>query len=333
MIFQQKLFPLIEADELQAIISSPNLVILDISSSKNISALQPKNPGLQIAGALQVDLKSHFSRKDTDLPNMAPSPEVFVEQLKLLGIDQNTNVVIYDNLGIYTSPRLWWLFRVMGYDMVRVLNGGLDAWLEAGGEVEKMSGGAPILKVGRIQTHNDNLDVSNEFEVLQAADSPSENSAGRIDAFIRLPPHQNDTSPIWTQSDVKSNLEKPNATIVDARSPGRFEGTAPEPRAGWPSGHIPHSVNVPWKTLVDEGKYPPAPACHPQVGREVLKNRISINIPPTGPLVFSCGSGLTACIVLLAAAIVWPERELYLYDGSWVEWANPELKGCPIATG
>lgn len=304
MKFKQEVFPLIEASELKSLYSSPNLVVFDISPSKNISSLQPQYPGLQIVGAWQVDLKNHFSRKDTELPNMAPSPTVFAEQLRLLGIDQNTDVVIYDNLGIYTSPRLWWLFRVMGHERVRVLNGGLDAWLEAGGEVEEVGPMAPVCKFERIQTHDENLDVVGKVGTIQT--------------------NYNKSNTIWSLLDIQRNLQDARATVVDARSAGRFKGTAPEPRAGWPSGHIPDSVNVPWNTLINKGRYLPA---------EVLKNKLSAAIPATGPLVFSCGSGLTACIVLLAAAIVWPERSLHLYDGSWVEWANPDAQGCPIATG
>ncbi|MEM8584088.1 MAG: sulfurtransferase [Bacteroidota bacterium] len=288
MIFRQLQAPLIEAEELLRTIDQPNRILLDVSPSGNKSGLTPGHPGRKIEGAIEVDLKTHFSKRDTDLPNMAPSAETFEEQLNLLGIDRSTDVVIYDNLGVYTAPRLWWLFRIMGYERVRVLNGGLDVWSELGGKMEARVGLATVGDVGTTQ----HLDKSQHA--------------------------------IWSRADIQSNLQSGEATVVDARSAGRFAGTAPEPRPGWPSGHIPQSVNLPFTTLLNKGKYLPA---------EVLKKKLSTVVPAARPLVFSCGSGLTACIVLLALALVWPDRELYLYDGSWVEWADPRGEGCPIATG
>ncbi|MEL6669899.1 MAG: sulfurtransferase [Bacteroidota bacterium] len=304
MKFHQSSSPLIEAEELLEVIDRSNQVILDVSPSGNKSGLMPKHPDAQIEGALKVDLKTHFSRRNTVLPNMAPSPEAFAEQLRLLDIDRNTDVIIYDKLGIYTAPRLWWLFRTMGHERVRVLNGGLDAWIEVGGKVEEKGEDAAVWKVETLQPHDENSDMAGKVEIIQT--------------------HYHKNYATWSRADIQSNLQSAEATVVDARSAGRFTGDAPEPRPGWPSGHIPQSVNIPFKTLLSGGKYLPA---------EVLKKKLSVMISPSGPLVFSCGSGLTACIVLLATALVSPDRDLYLYDGSWVEWADPQGEGCPIATG
>ncbi|WP_417580676.1 sulfurtransferase [Nitrincola sp.] len=108
-----------------------------------------------------------------------------------------------------------------------------------------------------------------------------------------------------------SSLGAPSTGIVDARSEARFYGQAPEPRPGLRGGHIPGSVNLPFVELMQGFKF---------ASRSILAERFAATgIKSEDRLIFSCGSGITACIVLLAAAVVG-YQSLALYDASWSEW-------------
>jgi thiosulfate/3-mercaptopyruvate sulfurtransferase len=123
--------------------------------------------------------------------------------------------------------------------------------------------------------------------------------------------------------DIKGLIAGKAAQIVDARSAARFEGTAPEPRQGLRSGHIPGARNVPYSSLLNADGTLKSPA-------ELRQLLVSAGVDPARPVVASCGSGVTAGIVALALAILG-RTDAAVYDGSWVEWgADPSL---PIATG
>jgi thiosulfate/3-mercaptopyruvate sulfurtransferase len=110
--------------------------------------------------------------------------------------------------------------------------------------------------------------------------------------------------------------------IVDARSPERFAGTAPEPRPGLRSGHMPRSFNVPFGRLIENGHLAPRArieAAFTEAGVDLDK-----------PIITSCGSGVTAAILTFALESIGKEPK-GLYDGSWAEWASrPDL---PVERG
>lgn len=113
---------------------------------------------------------------------------------------------------------------------------------------------------------------------------------------------------------VEKALARSNKVVVDARSSGRFAGVSPEPRAGLERGHIPGSVNLPFTEIVDEqGLLRPVPE---------LKKAVEDVAGDATTLVFSCGSGVTACVDAYAA-IIAGYRDVVIYDGSWTEWGNP----------
>ncbi len=114
---------------------------------------------------------------------------------------------------------------------------------------------------------------------------------------------------------VLNQIDNPASLTVDARSRQRFNKEVPEPRAGVRSGHIPNSVCQPFAELMDGHKLKPVNEL-----REILSLSLSDDKEAT---IFSCGSGVTAAIVLLAAHLCGYEN-LSVYDGSWTEWGQRE---------
>jgi thiosulfate/3-mercaptopyruvate sulfurtransferase len=121
---------------------------------------------------------------------------------------------------------------------------------------------------------------------------------------------------------MRAHLGAGDATVVDARSAPRFAGEAPEPRPGLPSGHMPGARNLPFDRLLNEGRLA-APA-------EVTKRFEEAGVDLSRPVVTTCGSGVTAALLLFALARLGKE-DVAVYDGSWTEWAS--RPGAPIATG
>jgi thiosulfate/3-mercaptopyruvate sulfurtransferase len=206
------------------------------------------------------------------LPHMLPPVEKFVSRVRRLGIGDGHRVVVYDSEGLFSAPRAWWMFRVFGNRDVAVLDGGLPKWLAEGRPVED---GEPPARDRHFTARRDASLVRDVTEVAAA---------------------------------LKLGAEQ----IVDARSPGRFAGVEPEPRAGLRAGRIPGSVNVPYRTLVDEAGVLKSP--------EALRALFAeAGVDLSRPIVNTCGSGVTACALALAQMVAGAKR-VAVYDGSWAEW-------------
>jgi thiosulfate/3-mercaptopyruvate sulfurtransferase len=123
---------------------------------------------------------------------------------------------------------------------------------------------------------------------------------------------------------VLANLKSRAEQVLDARSAGRFRGADPEPRAGLRGGHIPGSCNLPYNLLVDKESLTVLPAA-------ALKTRFTeAGIDPAKPVITSCGSGVTACVLALGLYLLGAEK-VAVYDGSWSEWGLPGET--PVETG
>lgn len=128
---------------------------------------------------------------------------------------------------------------------------------------------------------------------------------------------------VTDMASLKARIEAgKGGQILDARAAARFAGTAPEPRKGLRAGHIPGSRNLPFTALLNEdGTYRDA---------EVMREQFSASgITPDAPVVTSCGSGVTACVLALGLHILGNDA-VSVYDGSWTEWGASDA---PIETG
>lgn len=169
----------------------------------------------RIARALHFDIDA-ICDPTSGLPHMAPGAARFARWLCEAGLKGEERFVVYDQNGGMAAFRVWWTLRRFGCD-ARVLDGGLEAWRKAGGEIES----------GFIHP--------------------------RAQAFERGIRLIRDDAVTW--ADVLHHVNTRDALIVDARSKGRFDGTEPEPREGLASGHIPGSISLPFQSVLDgDGK-------------------------------------------------------------------------------
>ena len=265
--------PLVDVQWLKANQSNPKLIIIE-SRMKPVNASEDWESNFKITNAIQMDINVDFSILDTDLPHMMPSESYFENAAQQIGVNLDSILVVYDQVGTYGSPRAWWMFKTMGHKKVYVLNGGFPAWQKAGYQTEK------------------------------AVWTKSEK--GNFKA------KQNDTLLFDAQKTLGIMLDE-GYQIMDARSQGRFDATAPEPRPGLRGGHIPGSVCLPFQE-VQEGIY--------MKSKEELKKVFEPFQLGNKKLVMSCGSGVTASVIALAAEIA-DYKNAAVYDGSWAEWGMP----------
>lgn len=218
----------------------------------------------------------------TDLPHMLPSPVVFAQAMHDLGIGDTMRIVVYDAVGLFGAARVWWTLRLFGAKDVKILTGGLPKWKAEGRPVET---GAVTRSPQTFAVHFDAKAVAAAADVLKASQAGA-------------------------------------PQIVDARGAPRFHGEAPEPRPGVRSGHIPGSLNVPYRDLIENGEMR-APA-------EVAAAFQRAGVDLARPIITTCGSGVTAAILLLGLETAG-KTGVVLYDGSWSEWGSrPDL---PLAQG
>jgi len=218
-----------------------------------------------------------ISDHSTDLPHMLPGPAHFGEAVGALGIGDGDTVVVYDSAGLYSAARVWWTFRIFAARKVFVLDGGLPKWKSEGRPLDK----------------GDVKPTPKKFN--------AEMNVGAV----------------ATLADVRMALADDSAQVVDARSPERYAGSAPEPRPDVRPGHMPRSFNVPYARLVEDGRLAP----RARIEAAFKEARVDLE----QPIITSCGSGITAAILTFALESMGKEPK-GLYDGSWAEWGSrPDL--------
>ena len=259
------------------------LIILNATLPKAVNNNLPERmEQRQIPGARSVNLKKDFSDPTARFPNTLPDETKLNRVIRNLGINNDSVIVVYDEHGIYSSARLWWLLKAMGHKYVAVLNGGFKSWL-------KMNYPTTPKSVVKYLPGNFN---------------------GKLNKDLFCD---------WAQ--VRNQIGKHDCQIIDARSSERFQGAVQEPREGLRSGHIPGAVNIPYAELIADYELKPTDEIKKIFSAKYSKNRFPI---------YTCGSGITACILALGAQVAGlPEGSVY--DGSWTEWGS--LGHLPIEKG
>ena len=158
---------LVETDWLHERLSSPGLVIIDASWTM---PGEPRTGGelyreAHIPGAIFFDI-DEIADTSSSLPHMLPAPEKFSSRMHKMGVGDGMKIVVYDNRGLFSAPRVWWNFRVMGHDDVVVLNGGLVKWRAEGRPMEP---GTPAPRQERHFTTRRNAELVRDIDDVKAA--------------------------------------------------------------------------------------------------------------------------------------------------------------------
>jgi thiosulfate/3-mercaptopyruvate sulfurtransferase len=162
-----------------------------------------------IPGAVYFDIDK-IADHTTELPHMMPTADEFSAAVGALGIGNGEAVVVYDHSGIFSAPRVWWMLKAMGFDAVKVLDGGLPKWKAEGRALES----GDLKPVPKSFTAIPRPDIMRDFDAVMGV------------------------------------IKNRSAQLVDARSASRFTGVEAEPRTGVRGGHMPGAVNVPWRGVV-----------------------------------------------------------------------------------
>ncbi len=267
---------LVGTEWLAAQLGKPDLVVFDATKYLPNESKDGRTEFLagHIPSARYFDI-DEVADPDTDLPHMVPSPGRFAKLIGAMGVGNESRVVFYDQKGLASAARGWWLMGLFGHDRAAVLDGGLPKWRREGRPVEV---GAP---------------------------SPARPAAFRPDFRATR---------LRGIGDVLRNVETRSELLLDARAAGRFTGEVLEPRAGMRSGHIPGSRSLPYTDLLHEnGTF--------RESGELRARFAAAGADGMRPLVTSCGSGVTACIVTLGLVLAGLPQGA-VYDGSWTEWGG-----------
>lgn len=262
--------PIVSCEWLNEHRNLKHLVILDASVRKTDADASEG----YIPNSRHFDIKERFSDSNDAFPNAFPSQEQFQYEARQLGINSNSLIVVYDNVGVYWSPRAWWLFKSFGFENVAVLDGGLPEWKRL--NLESVASLAP--------------------KIWDKGNFKADYQPDKMRFFHHILEISKDET----------------CSILDARSEERFKGIVPEPRVGLRSGTIPNSANLPYTNVLN------GHCLKSEAELKLIFDAFSIE---DKALTFSCGSGITACILALAAEIAGCKK-LSVYDGSWTEYGT-----------
>jgi thiosulfate/3-mercaptopyruvate sulfurtransferase len=203
---------LVSTDWLAAQLASDDLIVFDASWYMPAEGRDPQAEYrlAHIPGALFFDVDA-IADTESALPHMAPTAARFERLIGALGVSASSRVVFYDQKGVFSSARGWWLLRLFGHERSAVLDGGLPKWRREGRALESGAGRTPVASAYR----------------------------ARLNArYLR------------GLGDVLENLQSRRELLLDARAADRFHARVPEPRAGLRAGHVPGSRNLPYTELL-----------------------------------------------------------------------------------
>ena len=228
-----------------------------------------------IQNAIFFDLDNN-SKKNTKLPHMMVKKNDWEKIVSRMGINNEDNIVIYDNSDVISSCRCWFNFIYFGHDpkLVSVLNGGFEKWIK---EKRKITNNLTEIKIS-------NYMAIEKKELIK------------------------------DKKMINQNINTQKFKVIDARSKERFEGKIAEPRQGLKSGSIKNSFCIPFKLCLNNDKTFKDTKDLKVIFENYYKNENEKNI------VFSCGSGVTACVLALAYSLINDKYLPCIYDGSWAEY-------------
>jgi thiosulfate/3-mercaptopyruvate sulfurtransferase len=214
--------PLVSTDWLAGELGKPDIVVFDATKYLPNESQDGATEFLKahIPGARFFDIDV-VADQDTDLPHMVPTPGRFARLMAEMGVSNTSRVVFYDQKGVASSARGWWLMGLFGHDQAAVLDGGLPKWKAEGRPVEAGPSATP--------------------------------TPGKFRPDFRA-------TRLRGIGDMLRDVASGETLILDARAAGRFTAAVPEPRAGMRSGHMPGAANVPYTDLLnpDQTLRPPA---------------------------------------------------------------------------
>ena len=238
-----------------------------------------------IKAAMFWDVDEH-SDKDSPFPHMMSNSDYWTRMLWSFGIQNDDHIIVYDHSDVYSSCRLWFALKYFGHKKVSVLDGGMQAWLK------------------------ENRPTSNEVN----EDFGKFSKIEKLNPKIRYKVHEN-IEWIKNKKQIDENIKKTTFQTVDARSRERFEGKADEPRPGLKRGCIVGSKNIPFKDCIN-------PETNTFKTKDELSKIFTQNkVDASKHIVFSCGSGITACVLGMAYSLISGKNAM-IYDGSWSEYGK-----------
>lgn len=205
--------PLVSTEWLGAELGKPDLIVFDatkyLPNEGRDGAAEYRASHIPGAHFFDIDV---IADQDTDLPHMVPTAGRFAALLGRMGVSNNSRVVFYDQKGLASAARGWWMMGLFGHDRAAVLDGGLPKWVRENRPIEAGEPAAPVPAVFRP-----------DFRPRR----------------------------LRGIGDMADNLRTGSELVLDARAAGRFSGAVPEPRHGMRSGHIPGSRNLPYTELLN----------------------------------------------------------------------------------
>ena len=289
---------LIEPEEFIKIISKPieEIKNIRILEGTNFPPLCPKNKlnefkekRIPYAQFFDMDIIAEIPHL---VPHMMPSNSVFIDHMKKLDIRLSDQIIIYDRSGMFSAPRVWLMFYWFGHRNIQILNGSMFQYEKLGGKIEQ-GDDYGYKKISREKPNEDDFNyVKDETKIVN------------LEFIIK--------------NSFEPNLSK-KYYFIDARSEERFNGTAPEPREGIRRGHINGAKCIFFQWLItDEYKYKSIE----ELKKLFEEKGIDINNDEDKTYICSCGTGLTACIVIFGLTLLGKYDKCKLYDASWTEYGS-----------
>ena len=271
--------------------------------------------GARLPGALFFDVDG-VKDVTSPLPHMLPPAAAFGAACDALGLARDDAVVLYDGAGLFSAARGWWMLRAMGHaGPVSVLDGGLPAWRAEGRPTEQ---GPPAMAAETAAA-----------ACAAAQGTASASASASAPRYVPAPVPALVLSREQVLRDVATARVLP---LLDARPAARFTGAVPEPRAGLRSGHMPGSRSLPFTALLQpDGRMLPPAALRAALAAALRVEPATVADRAAMPrLAASCGTGVTACVLALGAAVAGRD-DVAVYDGSWTEWGGRD--DTPVHTG